>query len=166
MEKIKVNKVEDLLDIKEFVDKYKNELEKGEVNKEIIDNLVSTILDQEYFNHDRYVRYIYEIYDTVFTILNNGDYTIIGYLIRNIVYLKNDDNLETYNLDVLCNEAYDLLKKNYSIYNIFISEKLPDEFKKEHILDLKYYMDLSNEKCLKKKPELIEIINKEIWRYI
>jgi len=166
MEKIKVNKIEDPLDIKKLVDKYKNELEKGEVNKEIIDNLVSTILDQEYFNHDRYVRCIYEIYDTVYTILNNGDYTIIGYLIRNIIYLKNDDNLETYNLDILCNEAYDLLKKNYSIYNIFILEKLPDEFKKEHILDLKYYMDLFNERCLKKKPELIEIINKEIWRYL
>ena len=166
MEKIKVNKIEDPLDIKKLVDKYKDELEKGEVNKEIIDNLVSTILDQEYFNHDKYVRCIYEIYDTVFTILNNGDYTIIGYLVRNIIYLKNDDNFDTYNLDILCDEAYKLLKENYSIYNISIQNNIPEELERKHLLDLEYYMNLFKEKCLNKKDELINIINKEIWRYI
>lgn len=166
MEKIKFNKVKEPLDIKEFVDKYKINLEKREINQEIIDNSIETIIDQESYNHNKYIECIYQIYDTVYTILNNGDYTIIGYLVRNIIYLKNDDNLETYSLDDLCNEAYDLLKKNYSIYNISLSKELPEEFKKEHIFDLKYYMDLFKEKCLKKKVELIDIINKDIWKYI
>lgn len=166
MEKIKFNRIEDPLDIKEFVDKYKEDIDKGNITQEIIDNSINTILDQEFYNHNKYIDCIYQIYNTVYIILNNGDYTIIRYLIRNIVYLKNDDNLETYNLDKLCDEAYDLLKKKYFISNIFIPEELPDEFKKEHILDLKYYMDLFNKKCLNRKNELIEIINKEIWRYI
>lgn len=166
MEKIKFNKIEDPLDLKEFIDKYKEDINKNNITQEIIDNSLSTLLDQEFYNHNKYIDCIYQIYDTIYTIINNGDYTIIGYLIRNIVYLKNDDNLETYNLNILCNEAYNLLKKNYSIYNIFISEELPEEFNQKHILDLKYYMNLFNKKCLKKKPELIEIINKEIWRYI
>ena len=166
MEKIKINKIEDPLDIKKLVDKYKNELEKGEVNKEIIDNLVSTILDQEHFNHEKYIKCIYEIYNTVFTILNNGDYTIIGYLVRNIICLKNDCIFDTYNIDELCNEAYKLLKENYSIYNISIPEDIPEELERKHLLDLEYYMNLFKEKCLKKKDELTDIIDKEIWRYI
>ena len=115
MEKIKFNRIEDPLDIKEFIDKYKENIDKGNITQEIIDNSISTIYDTYDWIYEKYIKIVYDIYFDILCILYFDDYGNLDFckiidMLKKISYLEIDiDNFEYYDIEYICNEAYKLI---------------------------------------------------------
>lgn len=171
MEKIKFNKIEDPLDIKEFIDKYKEDIDKGNITQEIIDNSISTIFDIYDWVYKKYIDIVYFIYFDILCILYFNDYGNLDFwkiidMLKKISYLETDTDFKNYDINYICNEAYKLIyeqNKEYIKTNI-----KPIEFQPEKLFNKEFHINNFRKVCVPGTydDEIINFIDNGYWRYI
>lgn len=168
---MKFSKIKDPLNLKEFVNKYKKELKKRKINKEIIDNAISTLLDQERCKYNNYIRIVYDIYFDILCILyfnDNGNldlWKIIDFF-KKISYLENDIDFETYNINSICNDAYKKLYNDNKNYINLNNKSI--EFYPENLFNKDLHIKNFRKACIPGTydDKIIDFIDKKIWRYL
>ena len=171
MEKIKFNKIEDPLDIKEFVDKYKEDINKGNITQEIINNSLSTILDTYNWIYKKYINIVYFIYFDILCILYFDDYGNLDFwkiidMLKKISYLETDIDFKSYDINYICDEAYKLIYKRHKEY--IKTNIKPIEFYPEKLFDKEFHINNFRKVCIPGTydDEIINFIDNEYWRYI
>ena len=172
MEKIKFNRIEDPLDIKEFIDKYKENIDKGNITQEIIDNSISTIYDTYDWIYEKYIKIVYDIYFDILCILYFDDYGNLDFckiidMLKKISYLEIDiDNFEYYDIEYICNEAYKLIYDQNKEY--IKTDIKPLEFYPEKLFDKEFHINNFRKVCIPGTydDEIINFIDNGYWRYI
>lgn len=167
---IKVNKINDPLDYFEFMDKHgdqlKSELQNGELSQDMLDNIVSIFMEIYDGIELGYVYIIEEIFMQIINVkyINypEGSVDAIPTMVKYISYLKTDWDFEDMDIDNLCKRAYD------KIYNSgtghYMPEEMEEEFKAEHLLDLKWH--LNNFKKYSTNKEFLKSLDQQEWRII
>lgn len=176
---MKLNKIkyEDILSYEEFMLKYKNEIRKNNISKNILSHMRASILDNEYYIFKNYINKVQDILIAIAEVkyMDPGrpDIGSIFKLFKAALYLLNDIGIEFspdyYNLKEIYNKAYDELKDNVVYKEYFIGKENEIDYSFDKLLDVKYHLNNFRNYCDKDNPyndEFIDILNRELWRFI
>lgn len=131
-----------ILTIDEFIEKFPNIKEGDELSEEIINNAVSTIIDEYNSNINKYKTLISKLYIGIIalkfdmSITGLCDSSYIDSTIEILLYLNKDCDFKYYNPDKLCEEVY---AKYVESWNLDLPNEIIEECKPIHFSDLKYY---------------------------
>lgn len=149
-------KIENSLEIEEFMDMYKINLENNEITNDIYHEALLTIVKIFKDKEDSIINCIKELYDAfyhLYYISKIDKYynsAKIKQMIESAIKLKDigiDYNIplvngktiaEFYDIKNICISIYRNIKKEDSKLNL-LPENIPEEFKIDHITDLRYH---------------------------
>ena len=165
MKLININE-NDILELDEFININKNEIDSGIISEDTASQACAIIIS-EYNNMIKYYEgKIFSIFNDIICIKYKydkneyiDDYNIQD-LLSNIILLKNDSRFDFYDMSKAYLIAYDKCIKylNCTIDN--------NDFNKENLTNIEYYINMIKEcfKIRKVSDNTKEFINNNIWR--